>query len=448
MTKATENTSWERFEAWCRRRAQTPELPDWTTLVYFIRDHRSEGVEATELDELVASIGAGYCERGLEDPTQDERVVEELAGIRTAFVDASEGRVSIPEVGVASKTGTSELAARGVNELPPVLGGHDTPSMRARVASFYGGIAEMFERWVDRCGGHNTRRAYRHDVMDFVRFLDLCWPEDAHELLRVTVKDVQRWRDGLLGAQRAPKTILRRVCSLSSFYKFLAGSAAELRLPVNLPNPAHSQFIARASADPLVETPALTLSQARQLQELPKGEDVLAWRDRAILDFYLYTGARIATGCKLKVSDFHDVEGDPTLRLRTKGDKTKTIGLHWRAADSLRRYIEVAKLERGALFRARANSRTKTLSAEPISVPSMYRLLLSYLSKLPKAMDGGECRYHPHVLRATTATLLLDKGEDIRKVQELLGHRHVTTTQVYDKRRVATKQGASHDVPI
>lgn len=335
-----------------------------------------------------------------------------------------------------------------VREFPPVLAGHDSPAVRQRVAEFYGGVAEMFERWVERQANFNTRRAYRRDVLDFIGFLGVRWPEDAAGFLLASVGDVQRWRDGLVAAKRAPKTVLRRVCSLSSFYKFLAGSAAELRLPVNLPNPAHSQFIARSSADPLVETPALTLSQARQLQEMPKGDDVLAARDRAILDFYLYTGARIATGCRLTVTDFHDVESDPTIRLRMKGDKTKTMGLHWRAADSIRRYLAAAGAASGPLFRARANSRNLALSDKGVSVPSMYRILQRYLSRLPKAMDGGECRYHPHVLRATTATLLLEKGEDIRKVQELLGHAHITTTQVYDKRRIATKQSASHDVPI
>ena len=57
-------------------------------------------------------------------------------------------------------------------------------------------------------------------------------------------------------------------------------------------------------------------------------------------------------------------------------------------------------------------------------------------------------RYTPHSLRATTATLLRDAGVDIIKVKELLGHRHVTTTQIYDKRRRGLKEGASHDVPI
>jgi site-specific recombinase XerC len=58
------------------------------------------------------------------------------------------------------------------------------------------------------------------------------------------------------------------------------------------------------------------------------------------------------------------------------------------------------------------------------------------------------CVYTPHSLRATTATLLLDASVDIRKVQDLLGHRHITTTQIYDKRRLSTSESASHDLPI
>jgi site-specific recombinase XerD len=58
------------------------------------------------------------------------------------------------------------------------------------------------------------------------------------------------------------------------------------------------------------------------------------------------------------------------------------------------------------------------------------------------------CVSTPHSWRATTATLLLDAGVDIGKVPELLGHRHVTTTQISDTRRRSTAEGASHDVPL
>jgi hypothetical protein len=67
-------------------------------------------------------------------------------------------------------------------------------------------------------------------------------------------------------------------------------------------------------------------------------------------------------------------------------------------------------------------------------------VIASYVARLPGAVKEGMRLYSTHSLRATTATLLLDAGVDIRKVQELLGHRHVTTTQIYDKRRRTTKK--------
>ncbi len=82
---------------------------------------------------------------------------------------------------------------------------------------------------------------------------------------------------------------------------------------------------------------------------------------------------------------------------------------------------------------------------------------MGYLEQLPGALDEGcdqdgnpyrECLYTPHSLRATAATELLNAGVDIMKVKDLLGHRHVTTTQVYDKRRRNTSQSASHEMPF
>jgi site-specific recombinase XerD len=68
--------------------------------------------------------------------------------------------------------------------------------------------------------------------------------------------------------------------------------------------------------------------------------------------------------------------------------------------------------------------------------------------QLPDGSMELRCVFTPHSLRATTATLLLDADEDITKVQALLGHRHITTTQIYDKRRRSTSESASHSVPI
>jgi len=191
---------------------------------------------------------------------------------------------------------------------------------------------------------------------------------------------------------------------------------------------------------------------------LPVGDDLIDYRDRAILKVYLYTGIRLNTGCRLKISDFHQDGQEATLKLHEKGDKRRTIGLHFNAAQAIGEYIEKSGITSGPLFRAQAAPKSrKKLSSRAMDPATMYRVIQGYLDRLPGAMkqeeleDGSKverCVYTPHSLRATTATLLLDAGVDIRKVQDLLGHRHITTTQVYDKRRISTSQSASHDVPI
>jgi site-specific recombinase XerD len=293
--------------------------------------------------------------------------------------------------------------------------------------------------------------------MAFVKFMGLTWPDQAIELLRVSFKDVLAFREHLLAKNAAPKTINRRISSLSSFYKYLGAAAAELRLPITVPNPAHAQFISRESTDARDETRALSATRARQLMGLPAGDSLLDYRDRAILKFFLYSGARLSTVCRLKVSDFHQDGDQATVRLHEKGDKHRTIGLHFQAAQAIGEYIEQAELASGPVFRPRLNPRSKKLAARSMDPATMYRLVESYLQQLPTAVketamaDGATGRmnvYIPHSLRATTATLLLDAGVDIAKVQHLLGHRHISTTQIYDKRRRSTSESASHDVPI
>lgn len=255
----------------------------------------------------------------------------------------------------------------------------------------------------------------------------------------------------------APKTMNRRISSLSSFYRYLAGAAAELRLPITVPNPAHAQFIARDSSDPVDETRALSETRARQLVAMPAGDSLLGLRDRAILKFYLYTGARIETGCRLKVPDFHQDGDEATLRFHIKGGHVKTKGIHFSAAESIAEYIKAAGSESGPLFRPRCSRHSDDLAPRRMTDRSMYRLLMNYLERLPGAMrekelpDGEkiqECIYSPHSLRATTATLLLDSSVAIESVQDLLDHKHITTTQIYDKRRRSVRDSASHKVPI
>jgi len=342
-------------------------------------------------------------------------------------------------------------------DLPQLLLGSATPAIRKKVEQFFFSIPQIFEAWVHRRKSKHTQRAYREDVMSFVKFVGIQWPEESINLLQVTIEDVQLFRDDLLARDAAPKTMNRRIASLSSFYKYLAAAAVEMRLPINVPNPAHSQFIPRESSDARDERKALSATRARQLRGLPSGDTVLDFRDRAILNLYLYSGIRLSTGCRLKVSDFHQDGEEATIKLHEKGDKHRTIGLHYQAAQAIKEYIEKAEIKSGPLFRPRLNARSKKLSNRAMDAVTMWRLIQQYLVQLPGAVkevqrsDGtttSQCIYTPHSLRATTATLLLEAGVDIIKVKDLLGHRHVTTTQIYDKRRRSTSESASHDVPI
>jgi site-specific recombinase XerD len=143
-------------------------------------------------------------------------------------------------------------------------------------------------------------------------------------------------------------------------------------------------------------------------------------------------------------------EHGATIRIIEKGDRRRKIGLHFAAAQAIQEYVAKAEITSGPLFRPRLNSRSEKLSDRAFQPTAMYNLVLGYLARLPKAMrevvnpDGSKslrCVYSPHSLRATAATLL-EAGVDIAKVQELLGHRHITTTQIYDKRRRQAHEGA------
>lgn len=370
-------------------------------------------------------MGVGHS--GIEDDV-------EPVGEPAAVVPAS------PETGLG--------AIESVSELPPVMLGRGTPEVRARVEQFYSSVDAIFERWVARCESPHTQRAYRGDVMAFVRFMGIDWSQESWRLFLTSVSDVQAFRDDMVERGAAPKTLNRRISSLSSFYKYLAGCSSEMRLPITVPNPAHAQFIKRETADPRDETRSLSATRARQLMGLPAGDELLDYRDRAILKTAVYTGVRIGTLCRLNVGHFHQDGDEATLRIAEKGGHFRTIGIHFGAAEAISEYIRAAGLTRGPLFRARKAPRSDELGDKRISTPSMYRVLESYLERIPGAVKDGRCVYTPHSLRATTATLLLDAGVDIAKVQELLGHRHITTTQIYDKRRRSTSESASHDVPI
>ena len=132
------------------------------------------------------------------------------------------------------------------------------------------------------------------------------------------------------------------------------------------------------------------------------------------------------------------------------------MDLLWRATLGNSEYIQAAGITSDPLFRPRRGSKSDELAERRLTQRAMHNILMSYLERLPGAMQkrvlpSGEkvqmCVYSPHSLNATTATLLLDARESIESVQEL-HHKHITTTQIYDKRQRGVRDSASHKVPI
>jgi site-specific recombinase XerD len=201
----------------------------------------------------------------------------------------------------------------------------------------------------------------------------------------------------------------------------------------------------------------LSATRPRQLIGLPDGDTIVDYRDRALLKTFIWSGIRLTTGCRLKISDSHQDGDEATLRLHEKGDKRRTIGLHFTAAQAISEYLAKAELTSGPLFLPRLGPRSQKLANRSLEASAMYKLILYYLEQLPDAMkedqlpDGStirHCMYTPHSLRATAPTLLLDGNVDIIKVKDLLGHQHATTTQIYDKRRRSTSESAGHLLAI
>ena len=119
---------------------------------------------------------------------------------------------------------------------------------------------------------------------------------EERKILTASIKEMQAFRDQLIARKTAPRN--RRISSISSLYKYLVAAAAEIQLPVTVPNPTHAQFIARGSTDPREETKALSATGARALMGMLVDDSVLDYRDRAVLKFFLCSGARLSTACR------------------------------------------------------------------------------------------------------------------------------------------------------
>jgi len=169
----------------------------------------------------------------------------------------------------------------------------------------------------------------------------------------------------------------------------------------------------------------LTLDQLKKLLDSPKISTIQGCRDRAILETLFSTGLRVGELVKLDRDQIKikPETKDLEISIIGKGGQTRTVYFSERAIESLRKYLTTRHDKEKALF---INYHGPKNSPRRLSSRSVEEIVKKY-----SLIAGLPINITPHVLRHTFATDLLNQGVDIRVVQEFLGHKNITTTQVY-----------------
>ena len=288
--------------------------------------------------------------------------------------------------------------------------------------------------WFANLTNENTRRAYRNDVGSFIRFVGINSPEEFRTVRRA---HVIAWRKELEKQKLSAATVRRKLSALSDLFNYLCEKNAVLD------NPTHGVSRPKEGANE-GKTPALSDAQAAELLVAPQPDTLKGKRDRAILAVLLFHAVRRAELCGLRVKDFAERKGVRHFRVHGKGGKIRYIPVHPRAIQLLDEYFEAAghraDLE-GALFRP--VTKISRQSAMQLSPDSVYRnVVMLYYKQLGIAMEG----VGPHALRATSATNALQNGSDIAEVQEWLGHSNISTTRLYDRRKMRPEDSPTFKV--
>lgn len=299
------------------------------------------------------------------------------------------------------------------------------PPARPLTAEQFQGLARMPPEveWFANITNPNTRRAYRADVRDFMRFVGIVEPE---EFRVVTRAHVIAWRDSLVERNQAPATLRRRLSALASLFDYLCDRNAVSHNPCNgvkRPNLGSNEG----------KSPALGDEEARALLDCPPENTVKGLRDRALLATLLYHGLRRAELCLLTVGDVQMRRGVPHFRIQGKGGKLRYLPIHPGALGRINDYLALAghgQDVKGALFRPVKNPVDGNLN-KPLSGDGVFKIVRAYCLRL--GLDAHAVCVHG--LRATAATNALDHQADIAKVQEWLGHASISTTRLYDRRQ-------------
>jgi site-specific recombinase XerD len=278
----------------------------------------------------------------------------------------------------------------------------------------------------DRGASAKTLRNYRDAMRDFVRWH---WQERRAAPAWTTLeRDDFRAFLRFLGRRNLGRAANHlRFSALRTFYRFLIRRGHVACSPLkNIALPKREKrlpkFLTPEQVVALLNAPLQTL-QTPKPRKTP-GRPILpvaCYRDAAILETLYSCGLRISELCDLRADDLD--ESECLLRVRGKGRKERLVPIGRPALQALRAYW--SRLPRSP------SGQTPLFQSHSVKTGSLTPCLLQRRLKKYLRLAGLDPRLTPHKLRHSYATHLLDAGADLRSVQELLGHAHLATTQVY-----------------
>lgn len=305
------------------------------------------------------------------------------------------------------------MTARGRNQppAPPV-------SVSGPAQKLLQGYIEhlMHER---RLSAHTTKN-YQRDIVALLAFAGDTPPA------KLTAHDIRRAIAQLHGRGLDGRSIARMLSAWRGFYHYLARDhGCKLNPCIGIRAPKSAKRL----------PDALSPDDARQLVEI-EATDALAVRDRAMLELFYSSGLRLAELTSLAPEDVNFA--DATVRVTGKGGKTRIIPVGSHAATALNAWLEqraaLPGVDARALF---VNRQGRRLGPRAIQSRVQQRGL----------HQGIAGRVHPHMLRHSFASHVLQSSSDLRAVQEMLGHASISTTQVYtqlDYQHLAKIYDAAH----
>jgi integrase/recombinase XerC len=286
--------------------------------------------------------------------------------------------------------------------------------------------------WLPRFERHlsTERRVSRHTSSSYARDLaalvEFCGKQDIEDWRKLDSQHVRVFAARSHAAGLAPRSIQRRLAAIRTFFDYLLREKAVASNPAN-------EIRAPKAVRRLPHT--LDTDQMARLLEIPEA-DALATRDRAMMELLYSSGLRLAELIGLDLLDL-DL-GDRTVRVLGKGAKTRIVPVGRVAVAALERWLEkrvtVAAAGEQAVFVGR-NGRRLSGRAVQSRVAGWAR------------RQGLPMHVHPHLFRHSFASHLLESSQDLRGVQELLGHADIATTQIYthlDFQHLARIYDASH----